>query len=79
MNAVDEINKLAEMLADAQNRKAFVANPGETAESQGISVGDIPTEVFDTLAGMTYEELRAISMTRDVLMRALGHEVGVIL
>jgi hypothetical protein len=53
--------KLAELLRDPKQRKAFWIDPEGALEKAGVKPGDVPESVLEILRDLSYEELRVLA------------------
>ena len=65
-----EIQKLADMISDPGQRKAFAEEPEKTATNAGIDVGRLPDEVRSTLFDLSHEELGVLARVKESLDQA---------
>ena len=59
--------RLGGLLSDPFFRKAFAANPAAALAAQGIAQNSLPVAVLEVLAGLSHEELRALSRVKNAL------------
>jgi len=75
--AAIELQKLAGLIADPVQRKAFAADPNGTLDLSDVNPEAIPEEVLDTLKGLSQEELRLLASFNATLIDAgLSVDVG---
>jgi hypothetical protein len=60
-----EIQKLADVISDPGQRRAFAEEPEKTATDAGVDVGSLPDPVRSTLFGLSHEELEVLSRVRE--------------
>jgi hypothetical protein len=65
-----EVEKLAELISDPGQRKAFAHTPEKTLTDAGIDVGKLPEGIRSTLFDLSYEELRVLSRVKESLEQA---------
>ncbi len=71
----DDLQKLGDLIADPELRKAFWLDPDATLDQQGVNKGAVPNELLDTLRDLSFDELRFLGRFRGTLLRAV--EAGV--
>jgi hypothetical protein len=67
---VAELAKVIQVIEAPDQRKSFTENPTRALERVGVNLQIIPSEVVDTLAGLSYEELGLLSRICDGFARA---------
>ena len=68
--SVVAVAQLAHLIADAEQRSAFVANPVGTLEQAGVTVEHIPQSLLDNLTSLSEDELGIVSRHCEELVRA---------
>jgi hypothetical protein len=65
-----EIAKLGDVISNPELRKSFANDPHGTLQNAGIDKDQIPSEVMDTLSGLTPDELAVLDRVRTSLHSA---------
>lgn len=66
----DDLQKLTGYLGTSVGRKKFAADPERALGDAGVSPGNLPEGVFETLSDLSHDELRALVRVRDGLQGA---------
>ena len=75
--AAAELKKLADVIADPGERKAFAEDPDGTLDRIDVNPDVIPDEVLSTLKGLSHEELQALTRLNSSLVASgLSTEAG---
>ena len=69
-NPGSEVEKVANVIADAGRRRDFAANPEGTLTDAGVDVDQLPDGVRSTLFGLSHEELDVVSRVKESLDQA---------
>lgn len=70
-DAPTALARVGGLLSDPFFRKSFAADPAAALAAQGIAQNSLPKGVLDVLAGLSQEELRALSRVKKALQQ--GH------
>jgi hypothetical protein len=62
-----ELQKLSDLLADDDLRRAFYLDPDDTMAEAGVDTSVIPAGLLDTLKGLSHLELGVVSRTNTKL------------
>ena len=60
-NALNAVARLDDLIRDPQSRQQFLDDPYVTLRHAGADPSDVPSEVWQVLTEMTFEELSAIA------------------
>ena len=60
-NILDVMAALDDIIRDPVTRQRFVEHPDVTLRAAGYDPDDVPSEVWEALIRMTFDELKAIS------------------
>lgn len=69
-----ELQKLSELLADAEKRKSFYLDPDGTMVKQGVDASRIPPALLDTLRGLSHLELGVVARFNTTLRDRLSED-----
>jgi hypothetical protein len=68
--AVNELRKFSELIADPGQRKAFASDPDGTLDRVEVNPEAIPENVLGTLKGLSQEELRVLARLNTTLLES---------
>jgi hypothetical protein len=65
-----ELIRLGQLLGNPFFRKAFSNNPGGALAQEGLKRESIHSDVLETLADLSHEELRALSRLKEIMKKS---------